>query len=346
MAKEQRTQPDGEQAGTRRGWSRVGGFIAAVALLVVAVTGSGAGAQAPRQTATATALGSGFEHRFVHVDGEFIHYVIGGSGPPLVLLHGWPQTWWTWHDVMPDLAQDHTVIAFDLPGLGRSSQPEDGFDKATTAARLHEAVQRLGYSKVDLLTHDVGALTAYPYAKQFPESVGRMLVLDTPLNGFGLESFFNISFHFLLNLAPRPVPEEIIDNDGDVRVYLGLIFDGTPNPETISRNVYFLAYADRDVRSAGYEYYRAFTQDAAYNQANAEPKITTPVLAMGGQFAFGPAVAASFDNVAADVRPVVAPGAGHFIPEETPQFLIDCTRLFLGPVGVPAPTPELAGCEA
>jgi pimeloyl-ACP methyl ester carboxylesterase len=323
----------------------LGGLVATVALLVVSVAGGSAGVQAQPGSASAV-LGGGFHHGFVRVDGELVHFVRGGSGPPLVLLHGWPQTWWAWHEVMPDLAQDHTVIAFDLPGLGRSGQPDSGFDKVTTAGRIREAARKLGYPKVDLLTHDVGALIAYPYAHEFPGSVGRVMVLDTPLSGFGLEDFYDISFHFLFNIAPEPIPEEIIDNDGDVEVYLGMLFDGTPNPGAIDRRVYFRGYADPDARSAGYEYYRAFEADAAYNQANAEPKISTPVLAMGGEFAFGPVVAASFGNVAADVRQVVAPGSGHFIPEENPQFLADCARLFLGPVGVPAPRPELAGCVA
>ena len=347
MAMDKRMQPDRERGGFRRRWSTVGGIALTVGLLLVAMTGPGAGAQ-ERPAPTAADLGNGFQDGFVQVDGGVIHYVMGGSGPPVVLLHGWPQTWWMWRDVMPGLAQDHTVIAFDLPGLGSSTPPQGGYDKATTAARLHEAVAALGFERIDVIAHDIGALTAYPYAQQFPESVGRVVVINTPLTGFGLETFYDLSFHFLLNLSPAPIPEDLIDNDGDVERYLGMIFGSAPNPAAIAQQVYFDAYADPAVRSAGYEYYRAYSRDAAYNQANAEPMITTPVLALGGELSFGPLVAESFGNVAADVREVVVPGVGHFIAEEDPDFVVECTRLFLNPAAADAApaSPELAGCQA
>lgn len=293
-----------------------------------------------------TDLGDTFRPGTVRVSGSTIHFVIGGHGPPLLLLHGWPQTREIWRPVMPALAEDHTVIAMDLPGLGDSTAPRRGFDKRTTAVRLHQAVRKLGFQRVDIIGHDIGALNAYPYAHEFPGGVNRMAVLEAPLMGFGLEDFFGISFHFTLNMAPEPIPEEIIDDDGDVEFYLGMLFDGSVHPEAIDQEAYFDAYADPGSRRAGYEYYRAFPDDAAYNQANAEPKIATPVLAMGSPVAFGPSVAESFRNVASDVRQVLAPDSGHFIPEENPEFLIDCARLFFGPAGVPAPRPELAGCVA
>lgn len=343
MARDNRNLGRG-RARTRSGWSVLGGFLAVLALLFTSAAGPASGAAAP--AGAVTDLGEQFRHGTVRVGGSTIHFVTGGSGPPLLLLHGWPQTWQAWRPVLPALAERHTVIAMDLPGLGESSIPRSGFDKLTTARRIHQAVQELGFSRVDILGHDLGALIAYPYAREFPDGVGRMAVLESPLIGFGLEDFFGVSFHFGFNMSPAPIPEEILDNDGDVEVYLGMLFDGARHPEAIDRETYFRAYADPAIRSAGYEYYRAFPADTAYNQATAEPKLATPVLAMGAEFVFGPAVAQSFRNVASDVRPVVAPDSGHFIPEENPEFLVDCVRLFLGPPGVPAPRPELAGCLA
>jgi pimeloyl-ACP methyl ester carboxylesterase len=279
------------------------------------------------------------------VDGQSLHAVIGGRGPALVLLHGWPETWWAWHLVMPGLAQDHTVIAFDLPGLGSSSIPSGGYDKATTAQRIRQAVHVLGYNRVQILAHDVGALVAYPYARDFPDEVSRLAVLETPLSGFGLEDVYGLSWHFLFNASPAPIPERIMDND-DVSTYLGMLFDGAHHPEAIDRQRYFTAYSDPARRTAGYNYYRAFAGDAADNRANAAAKrLTMPVLAMGAQFVFGPGVAASFGNVAADVRTVVAPDSGHFIPEENPTFLVACAHLFFGQAGV-TPPPDLATCAA
>jgi pimeloyl-ACP methyl ester carboxylesterase len=261
----------------------------------------------------------------------------------LILLHGWPETWWSWHKVMPDLAHTHTVVAFDLPGLGQSSVPADGYDAANTARQIHEAVNALGYHTVEILSHDLGALVAYPYARDFPGEVSRLAVLETPLNGFGLENAYSLSWHFLFNASAKPIPEKLINSQDDVRTYLGMIFDTAHHPDAIDRATYFSAYAGADHRSAGYDYYRAFATNAADNTANAGRKIGMPVLAMGAQYVFGPGVAQSFRQVATDVRQVVAPDSGHWIAEENPRFLIDCANLFFGAPGRQAP-PELAGC--
>jgi pimeloyl-ACP methyl ester carboxylesterase len=287
-----------------------------------------------------------FSHGTVPIDGGFVHYVRGGSGPPLVLLHGWPETWWSWHLVMPELAKSHTVIAFDLPGLGRSSIPSAGYESRAAAARLHQAVNQLGYSKVLVMGHDQGVLIGYSWARDYPNEVTRLAVLDSTLIGFGLEDAFSLSFHFRLNMAPDPIPEKIVDNQ-DVSTYLNYVFEFARIPEAIDRQSYIDAYLDPKRRTAGYDYYRAFPADAADNRANAESKrLRQPVLAMGAQFVFGAAVGVSFEKVASDVRSVVAPGAGHWIPEETPQFLIDCADLFFGPIGEPPSSPDLANCAA
>jgi pimeloyl-ACP methyl ester carboxylesterase len=346
------------ETGRRRGRLTVGALVAASALLVgtVAADAGGASKQPVQSQAVQAKVVSGpvqfdaasynrtFHEGMVRVEGASLHYIKGGHGPALVLLHGWPETSWEWRKVMPALAKTHTVIAIDMPGLGKSSIPAGGFDAAHTARRLHQAVQALGYNKVAILAHDTGTLVAYPYAKQFPNGVSRMAVLESPLNGFGLEQAYGLSFHFGLNGAPKPVPEKLIDNS-DVPTYLGWLFSSAHHPELIDQKAYFRAYSNPARRSAGYEYYRAFPQNAQYNQANAADKITLPVLAMGAEYVFGPAVAASFSAVATDVRQVVAPDSGHWIPEENPAFLIACAGYFFGDASVTPPA-ELASCKA
>ncbi|WP_211256668.1 alpha/beta fold hydrolase [Actinoalloteichus caeruleus] len=326
--------------GARRGRLLVAGLLAGTML----VSTSAAAFDEDRGPAPlAGAEHTGHEHGTVDVDGIGLHYVRTGEGPPLVLLHGWPETWYHWNEVMPDLARTHTVLAFDLPGLGDSEIPEDGFDKATTAHRIRAAVRELGYEEVALMGHDLGAMVAYNYARDFPQEVNKLAVIEAPLAGLGLEDIFSASFHFQFNMAPAPVPEEILD-DEDVEVYLGYLYDGSYRPDRISQEVYFEAYSDPAVRSAGYEYYRAFPEDAADNLAHAEPKIDIPVLAMGAEYAFGEAIPASFEHVADDVRPVIAPDAGHFVAQENPEFLIDCAELFFGAsTGGPVPD-ELTNC--
>jgi pimeloyl-ACP methyl ester carboxylesterase len=337
---------------------RKGVFGAVAAVLLVALLGVSAASASPNTPAQRRAAAtevvsqasprlSGFHAGMVPVSGGSLHYVIGGSGPVLVLLHGWPETWWEWHGVMPTLAQDHTVIAFDLPGLGQSTIPSGGFDAATTADRIHQAVNALGFHQVGVLAHDLGVLVGYDYARDYPSEVTRLAVLDSTLNGFGLESAYTLSFHFLFNQQPSPTPENIINNTLAEQTYLNYMYSFAHNPAAIDRGVYYLAYADPANREAGYDYYRAFPQNAADNVAHATPKLTVPVLAMGGQYSFGPAVAASFGNVATDVHQVVAPGSGHYIPEEVPGFLSECADLFFSSSANPTPpSSDYAACVA
>lgn len=285
---------------------------------------------------------SGFTQGSVPVDGGTVHYVKGGSGPALLLLHGWPQTWEMWRGVMPELARKHTVIALDLPGLGTSSIPAGGYDKVATAHRVRQAVRALGHTQVGIIGHDLGVLVAYPYARDFPAEVSGLMMIESPLPGFGLEDLYGLSFHFKFNSAPAPIPERIMDN-GDVPTYLGMIFDFSYRKDAIRRDTYYRAYASPARRTAGYEYYRAFAADAADNTANAARRLAMPVAAMGGQHSFGPGVAGSFSQVADDVRTVVAPDSGHFVPEENPGFLTGCALLFFGPAGT-TPGSGLSDC--
>ncbi|MET9070474.1 alpha/beta fold hydrolase [Streptosporangium sandarakinum] len=318
---------------------------AAAALLTTGAAGADVSRTAPVPSEEGTArLAPGFSHGKVSVTGGTLHYVRGGSGPALVLLHGWPQTWQMWEKVMPTLAREHTVIAFDLPGLGESSIPTGGYDKAATARRIHEAVVKLGLKQVGIIGHDLGALIAYPYARDYPGEVSRIAAIETPLAGFGLEDLYGISWHFRFNMSPAPIPETIMDND-DVRTYLGMMFGFTHQPGAINAEPYFQAYSDPARRTAGYEYYRAFAADAENNKAGAGRRLTAPVLAVGGQYSFGEGVGGSFGQVADDVRTVVAPDAAHFVPEENPEFLAKCANLFFGAQGT-VPPAGLEGCAA
>jgi pimeloyl-ACP methyl ester carboxylesterase len=276
----------------------------------------------------------GFRQGQVAVPGASIHYVIGGSGPVLVLLHGWPETWWEWHLVMPSLAHTHTVIAFDLPGIGNSTAPHgDDFSEQSTAKILHEAVRALGFQDISILGHDGGAPIAYAYATLYPQQVTKMAVLESPLAGFGLESIEGFSFHFLLNVQPPPTPEGIVNNFPSEVTYLNYMFNSFAlNPSAITsfdRAVYYAAYASPVKREAGYDYYRAInTLDAAYDLQAAATPLTMPIQAMGGDHSLGALVAQSFQQVATDVHAVVAPNAGHYIAEEVPAFLAECENLF------------------
>ena len=335
------------KANPARGWRRcaIGGLVVALGVsgavaavdVLPAQAAHGQSAQAAHSKSgvcvpPASPRLAGFQQGMVAIPGDSLHFVIGGSGPVLVLMHGWPMTWWEWHTVMPSLAKTHTVIAFDLPGLGNSTVPTSGgYTTADTAVRLHEAVTALGFKDVSILAHDLGVGIGYSYARLYPQSVGRLMVLDSELNGFGLESNYGFSFHFDLNMAPAPIPEDIINNREAEVTYLNYLYSFAHKPTAITsrdRKIWYGAYACPANREAGYNYYRAFSQDAAWDTQFATPKLTIPVAAMGGQDSFGTAVAMSLQGVASDVHTIVAPDSGHYIPEEDPGFLTECASLF------------------
>src|SRR2546430_7278964 len=118
------------------------------------------------------------ESRMAELDGLRMHYLTDGAGPLLVLLHGWPQTSHCWRHVIGPLARDHTVVAPDLRGYGRTDKPRTGYDKRTMAADIHALVRSLGYDTVTLVGHDRGARVAHRYALDHPETVARLVVMD------------------------------------------------------------------------------------------------------------------------------------------------------------------------
>jgi len=113
-----------------------------------------------------------FSHHMAVVNnGVQIHYVIGGHGAPVVLLHGWPETWYEWRHVMPALSKNYTVIVPDLRGLGDSSKPLTGYDGKTVAEDIHQLVTHLGFKTIFLVGHDIGSQIAYSYAAAHPAEV-------------------------------------------------------------------------------------------------------------------------------------------------------------------------------
>ncbi len=127
-----------------------------------------------------------FSHHFASVNGIQLHYVIGGHGDPIVLLHGWPETWYAWHAVMPTLAKNYTVIAPDLRGLGDSSKPPTGYDGKTVAEDIHQLVTHLGFKTIFLVGHDIGTQVAYSYKAAHPTEVKKLVVMELTIQGLHL----------------------------------------------------------------------------------------------------------------------------------------------------------------
>ena len=267
-----------------------------------------------------------FSHHTAAVNGIQMHYVIGGQGDPVGRLHGWPQTWYEWHKVMPALAKNYTVVAPDLRGLGDSSKPLTGYDANTTAEDIYQLLSKLGLDqKIYLVGHDVGVQTAYSYAASHPNNVSKLVILDVPVAGFippGF-GFEDCCFWFSFHQTPD-IPETL--TAGKEREYLSWFYRLAYNPEAITEadiDKYVSSYSAPGGMRAGFEYYRAFPINEEQNKVHANVKLPMPVLALGGEHSFGNAALTSMKSLATDVRGGIVPFSGHWIPEERPDFLIN-----------------------
>jgi pimeloyl-ACP methyl ester carboxylesterase len=281
-----------------------------------------------------------FSHHMASVNGIQMHYVIGGQGDPVVLLHGWPQTWYEWRHVMPALARNYTVIAPDLRGLGDSSKPVTGYDGNTTAEDIYQLVSQLRLGqKIYLVGHDVGAQTAYSYAAIHPNNVSKLVIMDYVFPGFYPPNLEGVCCWWFSFHQTRDVPELL--TAGKEREYLSWFYRGLAyNPEAITEadiDKYVSSYSASGGMRAGFEYYRAFPVNAEQNKVLSETKLQIPVLALGGDIypALGGDAPGNFaldstQGLAESVKGIIVPLSGHYIPEEQPEFVIDQLSSFFG----------------
>ena len=299
---------------------KIAKWLVVVTLLVLAAgcsTGADGTASKDRPR---TAAPEEFEHRAAEVNGVRLHYVIGGKGPAVVLLHGFPETWYAWRSVMPTLAEEHTVIAPDLRGVGDSSLEESGYDKETLAEDVHGLVRSLGFEEVAMVGHDMGAMTAYAYAREHREETSHLVLMGAALPGFGLEEFMDFSkprggrYH-LVFFQQRGVPEKLIQ--GRECYYLERFVGGEEVVGAEALDEYVRAYSRPGRLGAALGQYRAIYGDAEDNRREAMPMLEMPVLALGGGSA-EPALG-SARRVAEDVEAGVVEDAGHYLHEEQPE---------------------------
>ncbi|MFB8274152.1 alpha/beta fold hydrolase [Nocardia colli] len=322
--------------------------VATVALTLLLAVGAGACATTTAAEVPAYAAATQgdpkfeqtFEHEFADVDGVRMHYVKGGTGTPVVLIHGWPQTWFGWWPIMPALAEQHTVYAVDLPGLGDSTGSPTGYDKATLARYVHTLIaDRLGIRDARVVGHDFGAAVAFQYAAQFPADTARLGYLDLPLPGPAIDAstYRTLSWHIAFHAQPR-VPEAVVSDD--VRDYLALFYpqvsyggtafggtsDHSPFTDT-EITEYARTYSRPEALTGGFNLYRTLDIDVTDTIAVAPTSVPTLLMAAQGQVAAIQATAAPrMTNI---VRAVDVPHAGHWLVEENPQFVTDELLRFL-----------------
>jgi pimeloyl-ACP methyl ester carboxylesterase len=336
----------------------VGGAVVAGALLsarlgppVAASEGDlshrqGVGATAPRgrgSVSGAPHLPAGFERtfrsRYIDAGDVRLHAVTGGDGPPLLLVHGWPQTWYAWRLVMPALAQHHHVIAVDQRGIGLSDKPHDGYDSTTLVGDMVALMDALGHQRFSVYGTDVGMPIAYAVAADHRDRVDRLAVSEAFLPGLGdgpplLQRIPIVNarlWHLAFNQLPAEVNEALVKGREDV--FFGAEFDAAAGtnklPDEVVRYYVRMLRSDRNALRGSFGFYRAWWSTADQNMDRFPDKLTVPVLAMGGEQSSRDTVGTIMMAVANDVQTLVIPDSGHWVAEEAPDQIVAALTAFL-----------------
>src|SRR5215472_4168085 len=247
---------------------------------------------------------AGFRTQMIDTNGTKYFVRVGGTGPAVVMLHGFGDTGDMWAPIAAKLMKDHTVIVPDLRGLGLSAHPDTGYTKKNQAVDVAGVLDHLKVDKADLVTHDIGNMVGYAFAAQYPNRVTRWVVIDAPIPGVGDWDKIICSpalWHFNFR---GPDVERLVA--GRERIYLDRFWNElSANPSAIdeaTREHYAKLYALPGAMHSAFNQFAAFNQDAADNKAlAAKGKLAMPVLALGGDHSFGMQMGDIMRLVASDV---------------------------------------------
>lgn len=272
-----------------------------------------------------------------------IHTLVGGAGPPLLLLHGFPETHLCWRKIAPELAKTHTVVAPDLRGYGESAKPDGGADhgaysKRAMAQDQADVMAALGHTRFAVIGHDRGARVAARLALDHADKVSKIAVLDiaptAAMYAATDKRFASVYWHWFFLIQPSPMPERLIG--ADVEFFIRYTMqswnqtEGAFDEETVA--AYVRAFQSPNGVHGPCEDYRAAAAiDLKHDAEDAGKRITAPLLALWGERAF---VARAFDVLAewkkrADTVRGHAVPCGHFLPEEAPRETLEALQTFL-----------------
>ena len=266
-----------------------------------------------------------FSHQMAEINGVNLHFVKGGTGEPVVLLHGFPQTWYEWHRIMPALAEKYTVIAPDLRGMGASSKPVSGYDNQTVAEDIYQIVRHLGLKEISIVGHDAGAPVAYAYAAAHPNDVSRLVIMELAIAGTESPKMMElIQGYWHMGFQGEPgIAESLIA--GRERLYLSWFYRKFAYNQAafVEEDIdeYVRWYSAFGALHSALQYYRHGQQDVAQNMESKKRKLTMPVLAIGGEQSLGKYIEELFQEFASNIRGSVIKDCGHWIPEEQPEEL-------------------------
>ena len=274
---------------------------------------------------------AGFTSSSAKVNGVNIHYVKGGKGDALVLIHGFGQNWYMWNRLLPELSKHFTVIMPDLRGLGESGKPVSGYDKKTMATDVHELIKSLGYKSIKLAGHDIGLMVAYAYAAQYGSEVTKLALLDALLPGIE-PVWTDVKAHaWWFGFFTWPASGSIVA--GKEKEFLTNFWPVVGHVKgaftTAEVNEFVRAYQVKGSTTGSFHWFAAFEQDAADNLKFAQQKLTMPLLAIGGEYS------ASYmpehcKLVATNVTGAIIKGAGHWLVQEnTAQLQAELLKFFV-----------------
>jgi pimeloyl-ACP methyl ester carboxylesterase len=298
--------------------------------------------EGPGSVSGAPNLPAGFTDTFTsrHINtGELrLHAVTGGAGPPLLLVHGWPQTWYAWRMLMPALARDFAVVAVDQRGIGLSDKPAGGYDTGTLARDLVALMDVLGHPRFALYGTDVGMPIAYALAADHRDRVDRLVVSEAPLPGISpspplfLPPPLNaMLWHLAFNQLPE-INEQLVTGREDI--FFGAEFDASAGTHKLPDDAvkyYIDTLKDPDHLRGSFEFYRAIPATSAQNEQRKTRRLTLPVLAIGGAESSGEGPGNTMKLAADDVQTVVLTGSGHWVAEQAPEQLLAALTAFLAP---------------
>ena len=285
----------------------------------------------------------GFENKRISTRGTKINLKMAGSGPPLLLLHGYPQTHVIWHKVAPELAKTHTVVVPDLRGYGDSGKPPSDSTHAAYSKRAMgedqvEVMETLGFNEFSVVGHDRGGRVAHRMVRDYPNRIDKIVVLDiaptATMYGRTDMKFATAYYHWFFLIQPHDLPERLIGADPEYFLTEKLMAwgrtDGAISDEAFSE--YLRCFSNPDTIHATCEDYRASaTIDLEHDSIDWNQKIENPLLALWGEVGF---VGKTYDvldtwrEVASNVSGHAVPG-GHYVPEEAPQETLDALKKFL-----------------
>jgi pimeloyl-ACP methyl ester carboxylesterase len=279
-----------------------------------------------------------FTSRYIDTGDLRLHAVTGGNGPPLLLVHGWPQFWYQFRLIMPGLARDFSVVAPDQRGIGLSGKPQDGYDSATLANDMVALMDALGYRRFALYGTDVGMPIAYALAADHRDRVDRLIVSEAPLPGISpspplfLPPQLNaMLWHLAFNQLPE-INEQLVAGREDI--FFGAEFDASAGTNKLPDDAvryYIDTLKDPDHLRGSFGFYRAIPATSAQNQQRKERRLTLPVLAIGGAESSGEGVGNTMKLAADDVQTLIISGCGHWVAEQAPEQLLTALSTFLAP---------------